>query len=222
MHGTKCDIMIQLPNAPASHHHHTKCVTSSKSVIILEMSPIIRAKCFTLPDNVSSFNDLAVALYDEVLKLCYDRIDTVFYRYLDWSLKEATQISRGTGTSFKINELSEIPKNFESFLRISQDKNDRNEYLTEKFIMMHHENQIFICTHKETILSSHQDEIENNTAVSIIACQSEEANQQLIQTLHCLSSCFSYEKIVIHTIDTDVMILLVVYLSDIHRKNLNV
>ena len=60
------------------------------------------------------------------------------------------------------------------------------------------------------------------TAVSIIAYQSEGANQRLIQTLHCLSSCFSYEKIVIHTIDTDVMTLLVAYLSDIHRKNLNV
>ena len=33
-HGTKSDIMIRLPNAPASHHLHTKC----KSVIIFEMS----------------------------------------------------------------------------------------------------------------------------------------------------------------------------------------
>ena len=91
------------------------------------MTPVIRAKGFTLPGNISYFNDLAVVLYDEVLKLGsgYDRIDTVFYRYFDWSLKEATQISRGTGTSFKINELSKIPKNFESFLNISQDKNDR-------------------------------------------------------------------------------------------------
>ena len=108
---------------------------------------------------------MAVVLYDEVLKLGsgYDRIDTVFYRYFNRSLKEATQISRGTGTSFKINELSEILKNFESFLHISQDKNDQNEYLAEKFIMTNHENQIFICTHKETILSSHQDEIENSS-----------------------------------------------------------
>ena len=49
---------------------------------------------------------------------------------------------------------------------------------------MHHENQIFVCAQKETILSSHQDEIENNTAASIIACQSEEANQRIIQILH--------------------------------------
>ena len=33
-HEAKSDIMIRLPNAPASHHLHTKC----KSVIIFEMS----------------------------------------------------------------------------------------------------------------------------------------------------------------------------------------
>ena len=86
--GSKFDIMIQLPNTPASHHHHTKC----KSVTILEMSPIIRAKCLTLPDNISCFNDLAVVLYDEVLKLGsdYDRIDTVFYRYFNRSFNKGS------------------------------------------------------------------------------------------------------------------------------------
>ena len=89
--------------------------------------------------------------------------------------------------------------------------------------MMRHENLILVCKYRETILSSDQDEIENNTEVSITACQSEEADQRLIRhTLHCLSSCFSYEKVVIHTIDKDVIILLIGYLSDILRKNLNV
>ena len=69
-------------------------------------------------------------------------------------------------------------------------------------------------------MPSHQDEFENNTGVLIAVCQSEEADQRLIgHTLHCLSSCFSYEKIVIHTIDTDVMLLLVAYLSEILRIN---
>ena len=49
-HRTKSDIMIRLPIAPASHLHK-----KFKSVIILEMPPIIRAKCFSLPDNISCF-----------------------------------------------------------------------------------------------------------------------------------------------------------------------
>ena len=74
-----------------------------------------------------------------------------------------------------------------------------------------------------TVFSWHQEEIKNNIEVTITACQSEEADQQLIcQALHCLSSCFSYEKIVIHTIETNVMILLIIYLSNIFGKCLNV
>ena len=47
-HETNSDIMIRLPYAPASHHLHKKC----KPVFIIEMSPIIRTKCFSLPDNI--------------------------------------------------------------------------------------------------------------------------------------------------------------------------
>ena len=141
-HGTKSDIINCLPNAATTLEHHTEC----KSAIILEMSPIISAKCLPLPENVSSFSDVAVILYYEVLKQGwgYDRIDAVFDRYFDRSLKEATRISRGTETRLKITELCGIPKNFESFLHVSQNKNDFNEYLAEKFISMHHDKQILV------------------------------------------------------------------------------
>ena len=158
---------------------------------------------------------LLLILYYEVLKhgSGYDRIEAVFDQYFDRSLKEATRISRGTATRPKITELRGIPKNFESFLHVSQNKNDFNEYPAEKFISMHH----------ETILTSHQEIAENNTEVKINECQSEEADQRLVRhTLHCLSPCFSFEKIVINTIDTDVLILLIANLSSHLRKSLRV
>ena len=88
---------------------------------------------------------------------------------------------------------------------------------------MHHENQILSCTYKGTILSLHQEVIENNNEVTITASQSKEPNQQLIcPTLHYHSCFFSFEKTVIDIIDTHVVILIKAYLSDILRKNLNV
>ena len=192
-HRTKSDIINRLPNATTTREYHIEC----KSAIILEMSPIIRAKFLSLPENISCFNDVAVTLYYELLKqgLGYDRIDAVFDRYFDRSLKEATRISRGLGTKLKITELCGIPKNFESFLHVSQNKNDFNEYFGEKFISMHHDKQILVCTYKETILTSHQEIVENNTKVKITERQSEEADQQLVHhTLHCLSPCFPFEK----------------------------
>ena len=171
-------------------------------IFIKNLSPSSSSKCpLSLERNVFLYLIIshvsAVVLYYEVLRLGsgYDRIDAVFDRYFDRSLKEATQISRGTGTRFKITEFSEIPKNFERFLNTSQNKNDLNEYPAEKFIRMHHENQVLVCTYRETNLPSHQGEIENNSEFSIIACQSKEDDQRLIpHTL--LSPCFSYEKIV--------------------------
>ena len=59
--------------------------------------------------------------------------------------------------------------------------------------------------------------------VTITAYQSKEADRQLIRnTLHYLSSCFLYYKVFIKTINTDVMILLKTYLSNIVYKNVNV
>ena len=88
-----------------------------KSAIILKISPIIRTKCFSLPDNISCFNELDVVLYYEITELGsgYERINVVFDRYFNQSLKEGAQNSRGTGARFKITELSEIPKSFECF-----------------------------------------------------------------------------------------------------------
>ena len=66
--------------------------------------------------------------------------------------------------------------------------------------------------YRKTYLSSHKDETENNSEVTITAYESKEADQRLDRhTLHCLSSSFSYDKFVMHTIDSDVM----AYLSDI-------
>ena len=46
-------------------------------------------------------------------------------------------------------------------------EDDVNEYLAKKFIMMHHENHILVCTYQETILSLDREEIEKNTEVPI-------------------------------------------------------
>ena len=65
-----------------------------KSAIILKMSPIIRTKCFSLPDNISCFNDLAVVLYYKIteLGLGSERINVVLDRYFNQSFKEGTRI----------------------------------------------------------------------------------------------------------------------------------
>ena len=68
-------------------------------------------------------------------------------------------------------------------------------------------------------MSSYEEEIENDTEVKLTARQSDEADQRLIHhILHCLSSCFSCEKIVIHSTEADVFFLFF-YLGFFHEHS---
>ena len=72
-----------------------------KPALVLEMSPIIRAKSCS-SSGIECFADFAVIIYSNVMKLChgYDRVDLVFDRYFDASLKAGTRNDRGTGSMF--------------------------------------------------------------------------------------------------------------------------
>ena len=67
---------------------------AEKSAIIIEMSPLIRAKC-SQKAGMTCFSDLAIVLYHEIIRLGFDynRIGIVFNRYFDDSLKEGTRKS---------------------------------------------------------------------------------------------------------------------------------
>ena len=70
-HGTKSDIINRLPNATTTLEHHTEC----KSAISLEIHPIVRAKCLSLPENISCFNDVAVISYTRYLNKVWYMIE---------------------------------------------------------------------------------------------------------------------------------------------------
>ena len=75
----------------------------------------------------------------------YDRIDIVLDRYFTDSLKEQTRGSRGVGTRVLFDDDSEFPRDFrKEFLHNSLNKNDFNEYLAQKFVMLHNTYQALV------------------------------------------------------------------------------
>ena len=74
-HGSKSDIAKRLTTYSYLSISSRVC----DSAMIIEMSPIIRAKAFS-SSGAACFSDFAVILYYEVMKLAssYDRIDVVF------------------------------------------------------------------------------------------------------------------------------------------------
>ena len=98
------------------------------------MSPLICAKC-SKKAGMTCFPDLAIVLYYEIMRLGFDynRIDIVFDRYFDDSLKEGTRKSRGTGTTLMFDDDTDFPQDMiDNFLRNSQNKNNLYEFFLKK------------------------------------------------------------------------------------------
>ena len=153
----------------------------------------------------------------KIMRLGFDhnRIDIVFDCYFD-SLKEGARKSQGTGTILMFDNDNDIPQAMiDNFLRNSQNKNNVNEFLSKKIIDLHKSTKYMVATYKDTVLCSTSIETLDSHDISITQCQSKEADQRLIRhTLHCISA--QYKKIVLRTVDTDVLILVMSYVSQFY------
>ena len=102
-----------------------------KSAIIIEISPLVKAKAFATNDGISTdFGEFAVLVYYEIMKNAskYDKIDLFFNIYFQKSLKEGARFGRGEDSQnlFK-GDSTEIPyKTAQSFLKNDQNKDELN------------------------------------------------------------------------------------------------
>ena len=162
-------------------------------------------------------SDFAVIIYNPIiLSHGYDRVDLVFDRYFEDSLKEGTRNERGTGSMFVFEgDNTPIPNNMEqTFMKKSKKKNELNEYLARKLIEIHSGTQVLIATWKDTVLCSFDAEPLEHSIVSITKCQLEEADPRIVRhLLHTLLCYAHFGRIVVNTIDTDVLILLISYVG---------
>ena len=101
-----------------------------------------------------------------------------------------------------------------TFTTNNDNKNALNEYLAKKLIDLHQGSKLIITTFKNSVLCSSNTDIDTSE-VGVHSCQSEEADQRLVRhLLNCICGNKKYSLIVIRTIDTDVMILVVAYVSE--------
>ena len=139
-------------------------------------------------------------LYHEIIKLShgYNRIDLVFDRYFDESLKEGTRNQRESGSMFAFDgDDTPVPNNMQqTFMKESLNKNRLNEYLSRKLIELHTGPQLLIATLKDKVLCSFDYEPHDVSDISITKCQSEEADQRIVRhVLHILDNYAEYKRI---------------------------
>ena len=134
------------------------------------------------------------------------RIDIVFDVYKADSLKSAAREKRGFGARRRVLDSSQIPGNWQGFLRVNENKTELFKFVAETLVekaKLQLQDKIMVCTNAEKVLCS-----SGKDTSSLEPCTHEEADTRLM--LH-MDDCAKegLKRIMIRTTDTDVVVLAV-------------
>lgn len=149
----------------------------------------------------------------KIKSLC--RIDIVWDEYIAYSLKEMTRSKRGKGVRWHVDPETRLPTNWQAFLRIDSNKAELFGYLAEKLVAADE------CQDKQIITTKWLAVLSNTPRETpdLSLCNHEEADTKLL--LHAADAAKQgYKKIMIQTVDTDVVVLAVSMVQDIDVNEL--
>ena len=135
-------------------------------------------------------------------------------RYLQNSLKQGTREARGTGPRRCVCDNAAIPLNWKSFLRLDDNKKELFQHLAASVQSL----QISVV---EVISTADVDVISSTTIdkVGLAPCNHEEANTRIfIHAKH--ASVNGMKKILIRTVDTDVVIFAIAFAKKLEVEEL--
>lgn len=158
------------------------------------------------PGTARTFQDYAVTIFNPFIIKKLERakrVDIIWDVYKDDSLKAGTREKRGKGTRRKVLPSTVIPSNWQSFLRVDQNKVELFHMLAGQLTSLQVEGKEIYTTLEEKALhyGSQRDDLSN-----LEPCTHEEADTRIMLHVKDASVC-GYRKIMIRTIDTDVVVL---------------
>ena len=137
----------------------------------------------------------------------YERCDILCDRYLKDSIKGDVRNDRG-GCSRKVfTGLSKFPRNFRGdFLGNGENNEELNHFLASQFMERRNIRETILVVSKGDSILINDDIL--HSSIRINKCMSEEADARLVRhTIDCVEH--GYDRIVVRTVDTDVLILLI-------------
>ena len=133
-----------------------------------------------------------------------ERVDVVWDRYLQGSLKDSARSKRGKGICRRVRPDTRIPGDWTAFLRVEENKEELFLYLAEQLTTIE-------TNHGEVVSTKHETVVFNNDrtdAADLSPCTHEEADKRLI--LHAADAVRrGYTKAMVRTVDTDVVVIAV-------------
>jgi len=142
-----------------------------------------------------------------------NRVDVVFDVYTADSLKRDTRIKRGNGVRRKVVADCNVPRNWQEFLRIDDNKTEPFKFfagvITEKACEI---------TGKTVIVTVEGDVVgDTANAEPLMPCTHEEADTRLLLHAHHATQQ-GLKNILIRTVDTDVIVIAI---ASMHRLEVN-
>ena len=197
--GTKADIAACLEEFGESVRDRP-----AVDVLVLDGAAIV---CMLKPTGSMTFKQYADSVFLPYLKsLLKDvlRMDVVWDVYTDDSLKCSTREKRGKGIRRRVGPTNTVPGNWQEFLRVPENKSELFQYLaTQAAENLSAEKEVFL-TCKQNVLTCciHRD-------LSMLSpCTQEEADSRMF--LHVGDAIAKgYRKVMIRSVDSDVLVLAV-------------
>ena len=165
------------------------------------------------PPDTTTFGDYANKFTDTVLKMGakYQRVDVVFDRYHDESIKTGTRVKRKqrhrpVRREIK-NESVPLPADWSSFMALEENKADLAQLLSNHLIEHSPDDEVVVVVSGGFAEATTVKSSDPNLEVSSLSADHEEADTQLI--LRCIQALM--ETIVVSARDTGVLLLLLAH-----------
>ena len=180
----------------------TRELPNGVSVVILDGAAIVQMLKVV---GVSTFeqyaNDIFKPYVTSILR-AVDRVDIVWDSYKADSLKASIREKRGKGIRRRVSPSTAVPKNWQDFLRVDDNKQELFHYLSQCCVSWTLDaNKEIVATDCEQVLVCPARDIS-----SLAPCSHEEADTRMF--VHAAEAANrGHMKIIILTVDTDVVVL---------------
>ena len=188
------------------------------TAILLDGSFI--AQC-NKPKCVNNIGDYVEQTFISLIKKLlsrFQRVDILFDRYFECSIKDVTRVSRGNGGRFHVMSTTPVPRKWKDFMRNSENKAEMFKLIAEcvKNVVIPEGKQV-ICTSEEKAIGYPvTTQVQN-----ISPCSHEEVDTRIL--LHAKDAVMQgHSRILIKASDTDVVVLCLSLFTEIGAEKLYV
>ena len=167
-----------------------------------------------LPSNCKTFLDYSCEVFVPFLESqsrLVARVNLVWDRYFDDSIKGATRNNRGVGICQKVTSNGFLPKKF-SFLRCSENKAELFPFLSENIVSAVSSETLCIATTDENVIANQDVNLS-----CLMPCTLEEADERMF--LHALHASENYKSMLIKTVDNDIVTIAISVFQNLPMLN---